>query len=538
MHWRRFSFTPACVIAAVLALAGGATHAQQRTHEVRHTNPPNMGAATQATASQSEGAQAQSKAAQSDRTRGRTEVSAKDITHAVEDELHHDALVSLDDVQVTTDKGVVTLTGVVASLLAKERAAHVAETVKGVYSVNNRIVVKPTRSMDADDLESTIVQALLVDPATEAFNVTVEADPAGRVALTGQSQSWAEKKLIGRVAKGVSGVTEVANHVSVNYEVQRPDAQLVPEIEGLLRWDAYLGPGLIDVSARHGVVTLSGTVGSAAEKRRATAIAWTAGVKEVNADALKVADPLKVAQWRGEDANPDTILHSAVVSDEDIANAVRKRLSTEARVADSNLDVSVDEGVVTLRGTVDSLKAKRAAKQQAQAVRRVDSVRDRMRVASDAASMSDQEIKRRVINALAINPVTEAEEVSVDVNRGVVQPTGHVDSWFERGAADDAAARVRGVREVDNDLSVSDANDQLTYDPYVDVWSIYEYDWYDPEAPTIWRQDSAIAKEVRNELWWSTFVNESEIEISVQCGDTDRTRGQSRRASGRGRKRV
>lgn len=183
--------------------------------------------------------------------------------------------------------------------------------------------------------------------------------------------------------------------------------------------------------------------------------------------------------------------------------------------------MSVDEGVVTLSGAVDNLKAKRAAKLQALSVRRVKEVRDRIRVAESNTGVdarNDQTITEGVVSALKADSLVEVDEIDVEVTRGVARLTGEVDSWFERGAADDAAARVRGVREVDNDLIVDNPREQLGYDPYVDIWSIYEYDWYEPETPRILRQDSVIAAEVRSELWWSPFVEEGEIEVSVENG--------------------
>lgn len=262
-------------ILAVVLLATTTAYGQQRTHAVRHREPPNSQA-------------------------------------------------PLNCVRVDTDQGKVRLTGSAPTLLAKDRAAHLAETVKGVISVDNQLVVTPARPMDADDLESTIVGALIADPDTEGFNITVEADPEGHVGLTGQVQSQAEKELVGIVASGVAGVTQLNNKLDVNYERLRSDDDIEAEVERMLKWDAHIESGL-DVSVRNRVVTLSGTVGSAEEKRRAIEMAWSAGSRSVNTDALKVAQ-------RASDDDPKS-LKDAKVRDGDIADAVRKRLSADPRVA-------------------------------------------------------------------------------------------------------------------------------------------------------------------------------------------------------------
>ena len=116
------------------------------------------------------------------------------------------------------------------------------------------------------------------------------------------------------------------------------------------------------------------------------------------------------------------------------------------------------------------------------------------------------------------NPITEAYKISVAADEGIVTLSGHVDSWFERGTADEIAAGITGVRDVKNDLIVERAEDRFTYEPYVDTWSIYEYDWYTPKPPTTWKQDSEIVQSIEREFTWSPFVDGDQIDVSVHKG--------------------
>ncbi len=93
-----------------------------------------------------------------------------------------------------------------------------------------------------------------------------------------------------------------------------------------------------------------------------------------------------------------------------------------------------------------------------------------------------------------------------------------MDNWFERGAADNVTASVKGVRSIDNNLLVANSSEHLSYDPYVDDWSIHEFPWYQPSQPTIRRSDAAIARDVRDELWWSPFVDHDDVTVSVSDG--------------------
>jgi osmotically-inducible protein OsmY len=435
----------------------------------------------------------------------------QDVAVAVENELHHDAhhdaLISLDDVDVAADGGVVRLSGTVPSLVAKERAARVARTAKGVTNVVNELVVRRLTTRSAKEIESAVVDALLVSPATEAFQLQVQADPDGSVRLSGTVESWAERELADHVAKSVAGVTSVRNDVKVEHETIRPDTEIAAEIRRMLQWDAYLDGSRIDVSVRDGTVKLSGAVETAAEKMRALGIAWTAGTRDVDASGLTVAKAVgDVAKRRG------------VMTDAAIANAVQSRFRADPYVDPEELEALVDDGSVILRGSVDSLKAKRVADAIAQGTRGVTNVRNRLRVRPDGSALTDQEMQTRIVAALAANPITEAYEITVTVDRGAVTLAGRVENWFEKGMVDDVAAGISGVREVNNRIAVDEGVDRLVYDPHVDSWSIYEFDWYQPEPVTIWRRDGSIAAEIEDELRWSPFVDADEVQVSVHNG--------------------
>lgn len=438
------------------------------------------------------------------------QISAREIAAAVENELHHDVVLSLDEVSVRVARGTTTLTGVVASLMAKERAAEVARTVKGVTTVVNNIAVRPNVQRGPDEIESAIARAWVVSPATESFQVQAHAEPDGSVRLTGNVDSWTERQLVERVASAVAGVTSINNAVEVWYAGSRPDTEIAAEVERMLQWDAYIDDSRIDVDVRDGVVTFSGSVGSAAEKELATRIAWTAGTKDVEAKSLHVSvdgvDGISKAH------------RPAQLSDANIQSAVKGRLWLSPYVPEASVDVLVDDGVVTLSGPVESLKAKRAAASLAAQTSGVNYVRDRLHVRTSAPVPSDSELVNRIEGALAANTTTEAYEIAVSVRRGEVTLSGDVDTWFEKGVADDVAASVRGVRAVDNDLRVENAADRLASDPYVDTWSIYDYDWYQPAQVTIWKQDSVLEREIENELWWSPFVDANEISVTVENG--------------------
>ena len=72
--------------------------------------------------------------------------------------------------------------------------------------------------------------------------------------------------------------------------------------------------------------------------------------------------------------------------------------------------------------------------------------------------VDDAALLTSVKAALVSDPVTEAGEINVDVNRGVVKLSGFVDTPKEKSAAADLARRVDGVHSVQNDISVKESD--------------------------------------------------------------------------------
>jgi len=130
------------------------------------------------------------------------QVTDMSITDAVEDELVWDSAVPALLIDVMTTDGIVTLSGSVDNILAKERAARIAETVKGVRAVVDEIHVNSPLQRTDRQIREDVEQALLIDPATDFYEVNVQVKE-NVVTLSGKVESWQEKNLCEIVAKGV-----------------------------------------------------------------------------------------------------------------------------------------------------------------------------------------------------------------------------------------------------------------------------------------------------------------------------------------------
>lgn len=434
------------------------------------------------------------------------DMTDKTIADKIDDELLFDPGVVSTKIDVNTSSGIVTLTGKVNNILAKERAVRIAETVKGVRAVVNRIAVSPSVTRSGAQIRRDVESALLDDPATESYEVTTTVQD-GEVILTGTVDSYQERELVKTVAKGVRGVRAIDDQIDVDYKTDRADGEIENEIEQTLRWNTLVDDNLINVSVNGGKVALSGTVASAAEERLAETDAWVAGVTSVDTSKLSVEGWARDDKLRGN--------KYVAKSEDELRDAVKAALLYDPRVMSFNVDVDVAGSWVTLRGEVDNLKAKRAAEQDAENTVGVSYVDNRLKVRLDAWP-DDSEVAGDIRNALLRDPYVERFEVTVTVIDGTAHLYGTVDSYFEKNRADDVASRIAGVLDVENHLIV-DYDTAFIYDPYVDEYvSDDELIDYERRAPQ--KTDSQIKHTIESEMWWSPFFDSDKVTVTVDDG--------------------
>ena len=453
------------------------------------------------------------------------EMSDQSIADQVEDELLFDTAVFSTNIDVTVEDGIVTLAGSVDNLLAKERAARLAGTVKGVMSVVNTVDVNPSDQRKANLIQADIEAALIADSATDAFEIDVDVTRQGEVTLSGDVESWQEKQLAAKVAKSVRGVTQLENNISVNYTRDRADTEIAAEIEKALEWSVFINsPLMIDVNVNDGVVTLNGVVSSSTEKNRAETYAWVNGVSDVKSSDLIVSQSVNQPE--------DQENESEDLNDQEIISAVENALFYDPRVSSFNVEVDSVYGRVTLRGTVDNLEAKRSAEQTANNTRGVTMVYNRLKVRSEN-QLTDAQLERKARNAIEGNIWIAEDDVTLIVVNGVADLFGTVDSTYEKNKAESLISAIEGISYVDNNMLVEDNSSVYLYDPYVDDYDPYTYSWYADGTTTdgyyqdygydARLSDTDIEREIESEFWWSPFVDSDEVSVSVENGEATLT---------------
>lgn len=410
-----------------------------------------------------------------------------------------------NDVDVTVKNGAATLTGETATLRNKRVAETLASTVRGVTSINNNIKVQPRDTVASSELEDSIDRALLINTATESFEIGVAADDKGNVRLTGEVESYAERSLAENVAASVRGVSAIDNQIAVKYTEDRVDSEVRQEILETYKFDALIDASNIDVSVKDSAVTLSGRVGSMAEKQRAMMSAYVNGVQSVNDSSLTV------------DTNYERVGSSASLSDDQVQSAIENKLLLSPEVNSLNVKTFVyNDGRAQLTGDVPTLKAKQTAERLASetaGVRRVDNF---LRV-QPVDQPEDEQIKRQITQTLLDNSVTEFYEIDATVDDGSVTLTGEVDSYLEKWEAKDAVSSIRGVQSINNQIDVDQATSWFYYDPYVYPDVLPDTDEQHTDRTTLTTDDD-IAEDIENQFFWSPFVDGGDINVSVDAG--------------------
>ena len=204
-----------------------------------------------------------------------------------------------------------------------------------------------------------------------------------------------------------------------------------------LAWTPNIDAAHIGVAAQNGVVTLNGIVSSLAEKVAAEQAARR--VKGVQGIAQKIVVRL-----------PQAHRHT----DEEIADRALKVLNWDLEVPDEQIQVKVENGIVTLTGTV-TYQFQRAAADRG--IRRLGGVTDivnLIEIRPSADQVADPvSVHHKIENALRRSADMESSHVSVEVSGSKVTLRGRVKTWWERSLAESAAWSAPGVTQVDDQLT-------------------------------------------------------------------------------------
>lgn len=333
------------------------------------------------------------------------------ITTAVQARFYNDQNVRSRNVDVTTQNGVVTLRGTVENEAAKQQAQQLAQNVQGVTRVDNQIQVRseerpaattgtaaesrPATTADESArmggawLTTKIQAQYFTNPGLKSWNIDVTSSSDGVVTLRGEVDNATDKQQAVKIAQNTEGVTRVEDNLRVRGEKPEsgtatgaaatadtnrlPDPWITAKIQSKYFMDGDVKGRDINVDTVNGVVTLKGSVESESEKRQAEALARnTDGVRQVqNQLTLEAAaDPVKPLP-EGREAGRDM---GEKIEDAFITTKIQSQYFMDGDVKGHEINVDTVNGIVTLKGSVETEAQKQEAEQIAMTTEGVSKV--------------------------------------------------------------------------------------------------------------------------------------------------------------------
>lgn len=205
-----------------------------------------------------------------------------ELQHAVMEELAWDPSVNAAEIGVSAESGIVALSGIVKSLPQKWAAEKAAQRVSGVKAITDEIAVKLPGDSELSDTEiaRAAVNALDWNASVPRSLVKVVVTH-GRVTLEGTVQFHYERVAADYAVRGLTGVRDVANLISVK-PPQATTTDIKHKIEQAFERAADLDAQAISVETKDGKIILRGKVKTWAERDQAELAAWAApGVSHV-----------------------------------------------------------------------------------------------------------------------------------------------------------------------------------------------------------------------------------------------------------------
>jgi osmotically-inducible protein OsmY len=226
--------------------------------------------------------------------------------------------------------------------------------------------------------------------------------------------------------------------------VMKSDNQIQNDVMAQLKWEPFLNASEIGVAVRNGIVTLSGQVDSYYKKRSAEeAVKKVSGVKAIAEDIQIGVSP------------------AYSKTDTEIAEAILIALKWHTAIQEEKIKVKVDDGNVTLLGTVDwDFQRVNARK----AIEGLPGVKSVLNLITVNPKLTPAGIKQKIESAFQRAASINSRKIKVDVAGSKVILSGTVSSLAEKDEAETSVWNANGVEEVENRLEI----EAPEYSEYID----------------------------------------------------------------------
>jgi osmotically-inducible protein OsmY len=270
-------------------------------------------------------------------------------------------------------------------------AAILAAAPGGQLALAEAQLPDAAKRMPGSDLwiESRLITAYSLNEHLNPFDIQVDSEN-GQVTIKGAVPSESQRRLALQLARDLGAVRTVTDQLEVKpdqaasddselYQLVE-DANITTRVQLQLLWNSQTGGLDIEVNSNNGRVTLRGTASNAAERRKAEEIALhTQGVRGVD-------NEIEIDGKASPSDKPADLLSQAAgqVKDTWITTRVAASLRFDNAIKDGRIDVSTNDGVVSLTGEVRSSEQRKQAAAVARGIYGVNRVENKLEIAGSA----------------------------------------------------------------------------------------------------------------------------------------------------------
>jgi osmotically-inducible protein OsmY len=211
--------------------------------------------------------------------------------------------------------------------------------------------------------------------------------------------------------------------------------ELQNDVQEAIRWEPLLNAAEIGVTAKEGVITLTGVVDNYTKKAEAEDAAKNvSGVKAV-------VEKIDVKFTNNEEKK----------NDNEIAAEILKAFKWNWRIPNDKIKVIVENGWVTLAGELKWNYQREAVKESVKNLLGVIGIANNITIKNNESESIE---KADIESALRRNWSVSDNDITVSVSGHTATLSGMVDSWYQKEEAGRIAFNALGVWAVENELVV------------------------------------------------------------------------------------
>jgi osmotically-inducible protein OsmY len=213
----------------------------------------------------------------------------------------------------------------------------------------------------------------------------------------------------------------------------KTNAELQTDVQNAIKWEPLLHAAEIGVTAKGGVVSLTGEVDSYVKKMEAE----NAAKKVIGVKALIQQIDVKIpSKW--------------VKTDSEIVNEILKALNKTWSVPKDKVTVKVENGWVSLGGELPWNYQREDAESAVRYLSGVKGVSNNIKIKSE----SNDAIEKNMVEKALRRSSIDDSDINVKVSGTTVTLSGTANSWHQRDEAERIAWKTPGIWNVNNELEI------------------------------------------------------------------------------------